>query len=68
MVERVEPATDDSQDVREMRKICEKRISRKEKNAHEIMWKSSTDVSQFDYFVVQLFYLLSHKKPSSSRA
>ncbi len=35
---------------------------REKKGTHEITWKLSTHVSRFDYFLVQLFYTLSHEK------
>ncbi len=58
-------ATEDSRDICEMRKTSK---TLEKKGMHEITWKLSTDVSRFDYFVVQLFDTFSHEKITSSPA
>ncbi len=64
----MKPATDDSRDVLKMRKTCEMRETCEKKSLHKITWKLIIQASRFDYFLIQLFYPLSHEKIPLSRA
>ncbi len=52
---------------RDEKNMHDTRNSREKKGSREITWKLITHVLQFDYFLVQLFYPLLHKKIHLSR-